>query len=578
MGQVEDRLRALCAEEGGAARVAGALVRQGRCAGAAGAVSLDELAAVPFDEEWRRALAALEEEAEPALEQVRLARLYELAGDAGKAAGCLARSLGAGAPSLALRVRLAEAAAPSCRPLALALLDALATALFRRDDRPEDRAALDPVQRDPAAMAALLEGAAAAAETARSPERAAVLWRTAGARHERRGARRAAFRCQRRAALALRAAGQQAAALDLALRLRGQAQAFRGLGAEAEALGLVAALLAEDRDPQALGRAIACEREAAKVLEGVDPGASLAHQAVAASLEARRDVRAALDALADAVALAEAHGLAGAAQDLHLLACALWSRRGLLGKALAHAERAAQGPTGPARVRAVAALARALARAGAAAKAERVLSGLALPFADTALAWSLAGESLLARAERAAAADRRAAARAFFLDAARAFRRAGEPARAARARLDRAALAAFWGEPAAGLADLDRAREGLAPEDERAADLLTAALAVDPDERELLLDDVGERVLTEGGVPERLLYSLALAELRAQTGDSEGAREALEEAVDDLVQVRSGLPVPLASGFRQSLWVRGLRRVAEANQMEEVLAPLEEEP
>jgi tetratricopeptide (TPR) repeat protein len=526
---------------------------------------LYDLVGAPSTKAWRTHLDRLSLIQQGPLRRFRIGRLYDVIGEVEKAASNYRILLMRPEPlSLSLAAEFAHAAALGGQPgLALAAVDRVAEDLGRRADLPSSYR--DPVREDPLALTAVLERAQEAALLADSAPRAAALARTSVGLLERMALRQETRRALLGAVKSLRAAEQADLALGFAKRLRTAAQRAASAVDEAGALGQVAEQMLQEGEPK---RALALFRQSAEVLEeGGHLTQAMTHRLAAAELlasegkleQARKEVAGLLDRAREA-------------KDMYLGLTLLEEEAGMalrLGKVAAVLSSAevlrkgweAQGE--PARAAAaVVLLSQALLLGGDKERAWKALGRVVHQIRDPFTAAS----SLRVRAELLEVDGRSQEARLILADAARDFARADGTVWECECWLRRAELALDNDNPSDASQDLARVQERSAAVGSRFElryELCRARMAEDPDERELLVDELYERALVEGHIRDRVLASVAKAKAQRSVGDPAGALEALKPVLTSLVELRSELPAGLRKGFRASPLGRAAMLLAE---------------
>ena len=528
----------------------------------------ETLSALPRCGEW---LSALDRRAMrsdlSALERFRLGQLYEGVDEIERAAGSYRQVMARSEPlAFPLAAELGVALASTRPALALAALDRLASATL---NAPRVAGAPRP---DPLSLALLLDRARGAALVAGAAPRAAALARAAVSILERANLRADARRVQLGAIAALCAADQPELGMGHAKRMRESAQADQD--PEDEAKAILAAADQLEREAE-LDKVLALRRRAATILE--DAGQLLlaaGPRVLAAELlarrglleQARQEVAAAAERLeagpqaSDPARRRRALELRGEEVDYAL-------RLGRPELVLTRADQIRRGweeLNDPRRAAsAMVVLAQALLLAGDQDRAwkalEKAAAHLEAPFARAS--------SLRVRAElRYLQGDARAA-RLLLYDAERLFREAEASEWEIECLLRRGELSLSQGDlPAARevQTQLQRRAPGLsAGRFELRRELLAACLSEDPDEIDLLLDDLEAQAEGEGQLEDRVLVGTAKANRHLDHGDLEQAEASLQPLLGALVAFRQTLPAPLQKGIRDSPLGRPVLELAD---------------
>lgn len=503
---------------------------------------------------------------EGTLELVRLARVYALLGHPETAASCFRRVLARGEPlSLPLTLELAEAAAKGGDPsLALAGVDWVAECLLTREEIAVGPRSQDRVRDDPLAVGALLEKARDISMALGQAPRAVAFSRAAVSTFERMGRLEEARAALGAAARALREAGDAKKAMAVAKRLRTQAQEEGDVRDEARAMAEVATQLASRGQRE---QAISVFQDTAKLLfEGGEPAAAVEQVQAAVKLLVRTGaLDQACQELITASDLLNRASLTQEALEMRFEEARLRLQQGHLGAVLTSAEslRKAWEQAGrPERVAsAVVLLGWALALAGDGERAQKALARTALQVGD----WETAAASLRARAEVAIVQERPEEARLLLADAARAFQAADDALGKAEALLRQAEVALDADDPEGCRSSLGRLneRDALPAQLELRADVLQARLTQDPDEQELLLEDVYDQSCSNGLFVDRVRSAVARARLQLDRGDAGAAEATLKPVLSELLSIKNGLPEPLQKGLRRSPLARQVLALAE---------------
>ena len=524
------------------------------------AVRTDAIESLPCGPELIDALDLRRAQTNSSLEQVRLARVYALAGSTEKAASCFRAVVALDEPlSLALTMDVAEAAATGGRPaIAMAAIDWIAECLLTRDDISEGPRSDDPVRRDPLEMGALLARAAHVALSIGAEPRTVALAKAAGNLFERLGRAEETRACLLLAAKALHSSGQTKKAMAAAKRLREQARTDACPSDEAYALRVVAERLTASGAPK---QAIPIHQDAAKLLTkaGLFDDAALAHQRAAKLLHDSGQLERAQLLLAEAATAAEEAGAQAAMLRLQYSAALVDLDLGRVAAVLTQGAELRKGwedlNDSDGTAQAVLLLARALVLAGDSERARKALARCRID------GWKLGGRSLRVRAELALLEGRPPEARMLLLDAARALLEAGDTEPVGEALLRRAELSLDQDDPDACRVDLKRCRTrvgSLGKRLELRGEILRARLCSDLDEREILLEEAHGRATTQGLLFDRTLSAAAKAQHHLQAGEPEMAQETLTPVLAELVRIRGALPETLREGFRQSPLIKRL--------------------
>jgi len=519
-------------------------------------VRVEDLRALPPSQELHDSLDKRRARPLNTLEQVRLAQMYALIGHQEKAAACMRVAFASREPMpLALAVDIAEAAAASGNhSLALAAVDWVAECLLTRDEVSEGPRSNDPVRRDPLAMGSILERAQRVAVQIGFAPRAVALCRTAASIYERMGRQHEVRDCLASMVRALRAEGDAKKATTTARRLHRQTEEEAEPADVAAALAVLAEQLTATRE---FKEAIQCHKDAAK-LHGK---AGDLNKGLESILEmARLQVRAGLleharKALDEAVEQATRAGLKKTALRLQGEETLINLHTCRIAEALGSAEALRKGweDLGDEEevAEAVVHLAHALALAGDSKRAYKALNRCALD----ARRWETAGRSLRVRAELSGMLGREDEARMLLVDAARSLSEAKDNVGAGEAMIRRAELSLDSGDAEACMKDLKRCKELVGALDsalELRADILRARLCEDPDEKEILLDEVHERAQQEGLLPDRVQAASAKARHHLSQQDPGQASETLRPVIEEIIRVKGELPKSLQEGFKDS--------------------------